>query len=99
GRNAAKDGALFPELAEDEVNAMSPPYAKHARGTPTPDVHDVLAPEPFPPLRQRRREQRKVRGLGPSRQSFVEPNDVTRVVTGGRCEEADLRPLFPGQVE
>jgi hypothetical protein len=99
---AAEDDAALPGLPKGDVEAMGAPGAEHAHHAAPADVDQVACEQLLVHVAGRllAAEERHVRRLAAGRvEGAVEADDVVVGVTARGRQEADLRPLLPGQTE
>ena len=102
GREAAEDHPRFPGLAQDRVDPVRAPDAEQADDAAAADVDQVLGEEVAAQVARAllAAEERDVAGLAAvGGEGAVEADDVVVGVAAGRGQEADPRPLGPGQAE
>ena len=102
GGEAAEDDPRLPGLAQDLVDPVRPPDPEQADDAAAADVDQVLGEQVraqvLRPLLAA--EEGDVAGLAAvGGEGAVEADDVVVGVAAGRGQEADARPLRPGQAE
>ena len=82
------------------VDAVDAPDRKHVRRIAARDEDHVLRKQVFAHVSPRHAEELEMGGLAANgRECLVEEDDPVGRISGRRREEADARPLVPGETE